>query len=437
MLTPVLPNIARAAGGGRFASVSVRRGPLWLLARIRYQLAGGMLIAVLAPSLARTQFQVELSPNSMNNTLIGTAVAMLLGAYVLRRMLPYPGVQALSFVLPAFAGSYVACISLFLFLRIDYSRFQFVASFALAIGWFVLVSIVEKHYRRPRLAIIPGGNTAGLKRLRQADWCALDRPDGLPANTTGLVADLRSDLDPAWEKFLAENAIRGVPVYHSKHVTESLTGRVEIEHLSENSLGSLLPSSVYLRLKRLVDAGGALIALPGIVVVWAVVAAAIKLEDGGPVLFRQIRMGFRGEPFEILKFRTMKVNAEANGQYYTEENDPRITKVGRFLRRYRIDELPQVVNIIRGEMSWIGPRPESLRLSEAYEVEIPFYRYRHIVRPGITGWAQVQQGWAAEVDAVVGKLHYDFFYIKHFSPWLDGLIIVRTLRTILTGFGAR
>ena len=131
----------------------------------------------------------------------------------------------------------------------------------------------------------------------------------------------------------------------------------------------------------------------------------------------------------------MRVNTA--GTHYTESEDPRITRVGAFLRKYRIDELPQILNILKGEMSWIGPRPEALPLAEWYERELAFYSYRHIVRPGITGWAQVQQGNVAKPDLVKYKLHFDFYYIKNFSPWLDIVIGVMTLRTILTGFGAR
>jgi lipopolysaccharide/colanic/teichoic acid biosynthesis glycosyltransferase len=125
------------------------------------------------------------------------------------------------------------------------------------------------------------------------------------------------------------------------------------------------------------------------------------------------------------------------GRPFTTVDDPRITPVGRLLRRYRIDELPQVINILRGEMSWIGPRPEAIELAEWYESRIPFYIYRHIVRPGITGWAQVHQGNVAEIKAATGKLHYDFYYIKKFSPWLDLLIAAKTVQILLTGHGAR
>ena len=121
----------------------------------------------------------------------------------------------------------------------------------------------------------------------------------------------------------------------------------------------------------------------------------------------------------------------------TKQGDPRVTRLGRWLRLTRIDEVPQIINILRGEMSWIGPRPEALVLSQWYERELPFYRYRHIVIPGITGWAQVNQGHVSEVGDVHEKLHYDFYYIKNFSPWLDVVILLRTIETMLTGSGAR
>jgi lipopolysaccharide/colanic/teichoic acid biosynthesis glycosyltransferase len=128
---------------------------------------------------------------------------------------------------------------------------------------------------------------------------------------------------------------------------------------------------------------------------------------------------------------------DARDAAMTQQGDNRITPIGRFLRFTRIDELPQILNILLGEMSWIGPRPEAEVLSRWYEAELPFYRYRHIVRPGITGWAQVCQGHVVDIGEVQSKLHYDFYYIKHYSAWIDLLIIVRTIRTMLTGFGSR
>jgi lipopolysaccharide/colanic/teichoic acid biosynthesis glycosyltransferase len=157
------------------------------------------------------------------------------------------------------------------------------------------------------------------------------------------------------------------------------------------------------------------------------------------VLFRQRRIGHAGHPITVYKFRTMRdaTASDERGAAITKNEDDRITRVGRVLRKLRIDELPQIINILKWEMSWIGPRPEANVLSLWYTDEIPFYRYRHVVKPGISGWAQVNQGHVAEVDEVHRKLQYDFYYIKYFSPWLDVLILFRTIKTILNGFGAR
>jgi lipopolysaccharide/colanic/teichoic acid biosynthesis glycosyltransferase len=171
-----------------------------------------------------------------------------------------------------------------------------------------------------------------------------------------------------------------------------------------------------------------------------VIGIVIRIDSPGPALFRQKRVGHAGRDMTIFKFRTMNVDVTPSDDRIaamTDNKDSRITRVGGFLRASRIDELPQIINVLKGEMSWIGPRPEAAVLSSWYASKIPFYRYRHVVRPGVSGWAQVNQGHVAGVDEVHEKLQLDFFYIKYFSPWLDVLIIFRTVKTILTGFGAR
>jgi lipopolysaccharide/colanic/teichoic acid biosynthesis glycosyltransferase len=157
------------------------------------------------------------------------------------------------------------------------------------------------------------------------------------------------------------------------------------------------------------------------------------------VLFRQTRIGHSGKKIVVYKFRTMHdrwVEDERTAAI-TITDDDRVTRLGRILRKTRLDEVPQIFNILRGQMSWIGPRPEAEVLSHWYQSEIPFYPYRHVVKPGISGWAQVNQGHVADVEQVHRKLQYDFYYIKYFSPWLDLLILMRTLKTMLTGFGSR
>jgi len=272
----------------------------------------------------------------------------------------------------------------------------------------------------------------------------MEKPEVPRDSKAAIVADLRHDHDDAWERMLAEAAINGYPVYHTKQIWESLTGRVSIEHMSENSFGSLLPNLAYRRVKRFGEVIFALFLLPILLPLMIVIGIMIVLDSRGAVFFIQERMGYRGQIFRMFKFRTMRSRPPQGGDEIaarvdaiTQSDDARITRVGRFLRRSRLDELPQILNVIRGEMSFIGPRPEAVSLSRWYEAEIPFYRYRHIVRPGITGWAQVKQGHVAELADVDQKLSYDFYYIKNFSLWIDILILLRTIPTMLSGFGAK
>ena len=287
--------------------------------------------------------------------------------------------------------------------------------------------------------LVPGGRVELVKELRAAPVLMLEDPEltGLP--DCAIVADLNADLEPEWERFLAEAAISGRPVYHYKQVWEAETGKVQIEHLSENGFGALVPSFAYQKVKRTIDMVLSVAALPFVVPLIAICALAIKLDGEGPVFFRQSRMGYRGREFDVLKLRTMTEACDGKDRALsvTRVGDQRITKVGSFLRRIRLDEVPQIFNILRGEMSWVGPRPEAVSLSQWYEAEIPFYRYRHIVRPGISGWAQVNQGHVAEVNQVEEKLQYDFYYIKNLSYWLDIVIAFRTVKVVLSGFGAK
>jgi exopolysaccharide biosynthesis polyprenyl glycosylphosphotransferase len=310
----------------------------------------------------------------------------------------------------------------------------------LCIIWFFLVYLRAQRRGELSIGIVPTGAALHLSKINSVDWRVLDGPDSDASDLTAIVADLRSDLPDAWERRLTDYALEGLPVYHSKQLMESLTGQVELEHLSENSFGGLAPVSAYMTIKHTIDWIGAAIVLIILLPILIALAIAIRLDSPGPAIFRQKRVGYRGRPFTVYKFRSMTTRAapeDNRAQAMTQANDQRVTRIGRFLRTSRIDELPQLLNVLKGEMSWIGPRPEAEVLSRWYETEIPFYRYRHIVLPGITGWAQVSQGHVAEVNDVRLKLHYDFYYIKHFSPWLDLLIVARTINTMLTGFGAR
>jgi lipopolysaccharide/colanic/teichoic acid biosynthesis glycosyltransferase len=356
-------------------------------------------------------------------------------------MAQYPGVKAAYHIFPSFAASYGSVLAVFFFARLDYSRLHFVCSFLVCVLFYYIVYFKLQRQHELRIGVVPFGQVESLAKITDVAWVTLDERDEVAPALDAIVADLRADIPPRWERFLADQAIQGTLVLHMKQLQESLTGRVAIEHLSENNFGSLIPGIIYGKVKRIGDLLISLFLLPLLLPVLIVIGIVIRLDTPGPVLFRQERMGYRGRVFQMYKLRSMTHRPEPAEDprlaAMTRHQDQRVTRVGKYLRRFRIDELPQVFNIILGQMSWIGPRPEAATLSSWYEAELPFYRYRHIVRPGITGWAQVKQGHVAEVDQVHEKLHYDFYYIKNFSFWLDLLIIAGTVRTVLNGFGAR
>ena len=410
------------------------------------QLVGGIIAAAGVP-LVVAYLRYGSPPwqgSAIGNSIAASLIAAGAALFVFRKMTAFPGTGAFAYIIPSFSITYGVVAALLLWLRVDYVSSMLLAGFVAAVSMTFYLAHRVQYGTRRCFYIVPFGKMMVIDEAPNIDWQLMKEPT-LPFDRgfAPIVADLRYDHEPAWERMLAEAALSGRPVYHTKQLRESLTGKVEIEHLSENSFGSLLPDMAYGRVKRFMDLVTSIIALPLLALPLAVVALLIKLDSPGPIFFRQTRMGFRGQPFDVLKFRTMThrdpiaCETEARAEAITQTDDKRITRIGKFLRRTRIDELPQLWNVLRGEMSWIGPRPEALPLSQWYERELPFYVYRHIVRPGITGWAQVNQGHVADLDAVNTKLHYDFFYIKHFSAWLDALIVLRTLGIVFTGFGAK
>ena len=375
-------------------------------------------------------------PNT-RNTLLGACSGFALTILTMRQIVKYPGAFPIAYALPAASIIFGILVSALFILRLDYSTQILLIGFIVTVIWAHAEYFLWHRYYASIFAVVPKGEALELGEYHGAEFFLLTEPDLKGARINGIVADLRTrGLTPDWERFLANCTLNRIPVYHTRQIRESLAGRVKIDHLYENEFGALLPSSFYEGFKRLIDILFTVVILPLLLPILFITAVAIRLESKGPVFFIQTRMGFRGKPFKMIKFRSMYIGKKGAG-FTNERNDPRITKVGRFIRKYRFDELPQIWNILLGQMSYIGPRPESMELSEWYQKDVPFFAYRHVVRPGISGWAQVNQGYAAEIDGMNEKLEYDFYYIKHFSFWLDTLIVFKTIKTILTGFGAR
>jgi exopolysaccharide biosynthesis polyprenyl glycosylphosphotransferase len=199
----------------------------------------------------------------------------------------------------------------------------------------------------------------------------------------------------------------------------------------------LARNSPYHYLKRLFDVALSALLLIICAPLILLIAGAVRLGDGRPILFRQVRVGREGELFTAYKFRTMRGESSGDqaADIYTREGDPRITRVGRWLRKMRLDELPQLWNVLRGDMSLIGPRAEWIKCAERYEQKIPFYHFRHLVKPGITGWAQVNYPYGESDEDAIEKLKYDLYYIRHYSLKLDAMIFLKTVHTVLFGKG--
>ncbi|MGD0884669.1 MAG: TIGR03013 family XrtA/PEP-CTERM system glycosyltransferase [Thermodesulfovibrionales bacterium] len=233
----------------------------------------------------------------------------------------------------------------------------------------------------------------------------------------------------------------GIEVVDAPSFYEDLTGKLLIEDITPSwfifSNGfKMTPAMRYY--KRALDIFFSMLGLLMVMPFIPLLALAVKLDSRGPIFFRQVRVGEREKRFVLYKFRTMREDAETTtGAIWAQSNDPRITRVGRFLRTTRLDEIPQLYNVLRGDMSFIGPRPERPEFIEMLSKIIPYYTERHFVKPGISGWAQVRYPYGASVEDAIEKLRYDLYYIKNISLVLDIVIIIETVKVMLFGKGAR
>ena len=241
---------------------------------------------------------------------------------------------------------------------------------------------------------------------------------------------------------LLEFRLKGIDILDMPAVYEQLTRRIPVEHIRDEWI--IFASGFYLvvrdyiqKIKRLIDFGVSAFLLTISLPIMLLTAIAIRLDSPGPIFFKQTRVGKDDQDFTLWKFRSMRSNAEENGAVWAGEKDSRITRVGKWIRLLRIDELPQLINVFRGEMSLIGPRPERPEFVRQLSEKIPYYFLRHAVRPGITGWAQVNYRYGASVEDARYKLEYDLYYIKNMSLLLDLKIILRTIGVVLFGQGAR
>lgn len=283
-----------------------------------------------------------------------------------------------------------------------------------------------------------GPNSGRQESIKSALRTAITNSQTDVVVVTSPLEQTRGDL----VRMLIEARFSGLSVFDAPTFIQSTTGKLPVEYLNDGwfitASGFRLFQGGVVRVKRLSDlvlaSVGLLICSPLIILA----AVLLILFSHGPVFYSQERVGLNGRLFRLVKFRSMAVGAEeVASPTWAGENDPRVDRIGSFLRAYHLDELPQLINILKSEMSFVGPRPERPFFVEKLEQIIPYYRLRHSVRPGLTGWAQVNYQYGASVEDALEKLKYDLFYIQHVSLFLDTKILLKTIRTVLTRKGSR
>lgn len=303
-------------------------------------------------------------------------------------------------------------------------------------------SVIDLLRRRPDIGmeVSEGCDESGVMMPGQTYTAVLHKFDAPKPRIDRIIVALKDRRGSMPVQDLLNLRLRGVVIEESTSVIERLSGTLPLDGLNPSALiftqgFNVRPSLLFAR--RLISIAVSFLALVICLPFIPFIILAVRISSPGPIFFRQIRVGYRGLPFTIYKFRTMRQDAEANGAVWAAKNDSRVTSVGRFLRKSRLDEIPQLWNVLRGDMAFVGPRPERPEFVQWLIKEIPYYHLRHVIRPGVTGWAQVRYRYGASLEETRRKLEYDLYYIKHISLSLDLLIMFETVKTILLRRGAQ
>lgn len=385
------------------------------------------------------------------DTLWWSVCAFIATTLLIDRFIHVPAAEGGIWVVFSSAASFTSLLLVFGATHSFYSRAALAGAFVVVTAW--LFAGIRTHLRSLVLRLgVPEPDVLNLlssarDALRNARLTHVQaelietRRVGELMSLDGVVIDRYSEKSEELRRIISTLKVSGVRIYSADHIHEILTGRLALSHTEDSFLDDSSGRVIYAIIKRLLDILGASILLFVLCIPMLVIALALRIEYGTGALFVQERVGRGGGLFRMIKFCTMRpaafAEADATGLSSQSHDELRVTRVGRLLRHYRLDELPQLFNVLAGTMSLIGPRPEWVATAADFFERIPHYPYRHLVRPGITGWAQVNQGHVTNLPDAMIKLELDLFYVKHMSFALDLVIGIRTMRTVLTGHGAR
>lgn len=434
-----MSNASAVRPNGNLASRQAKRQVrhLWIAAM-------GALLLVPAYFLAKYMAEQQWVTPLFSQTVLLCSLPYALAAQLLYRSIHVPAAEQRTFLLINTLLPFLLLVLGLALMQKSYSRGALLMITSLTLGWFWLAERLMQRGDKLQLLYLDEHSVHDLERELAGNHHLLEKHvdlvkwtacEDISVDCDGALVCDTSRLSLAQISQLTQVKQRHIRLYSGAAIAESLTGRKSMQVLS-NLLWQPDGNPAYDTFKRMVDVVAVALSAPLWLPLGCLVALAIKIDSTGPVLFSQIRTGWHGRPFRIWKFRTMRPEQNAQARF-ADAGDERITRLGRFLRKSRLDEIPQLVNVLLGHMSLIGPRPEQHSFVNDFAASIPSYPYRHLVRPGLTGWAQVMQGYAASEEETVVKLRYDLYYVSHYSPALDLLILVKTLKTIFTGQGAR
>ena len=430
------------ADRGTLASSTARRQS----AQLGWSFAGCITL-VLSYAIALGLMRIDWVTPQFPQTVLWCTLPYLLCAHWIYRSAGLPAAERTSMLLVTTVTPFLLLMLGFALLQQPYSRGAVLLVYVLCTTWFVVGDWLHTRSHVQRLACLDAGIAEKLRL-----WCGTGRMSNhdielhpLPTNPVdtaellafdGVVLDRRVAASIERSQLLGKLKLNHMRLYSVEAVAELLSGRKMLPS-EQDELWELDGNPAYDLAKRTMDVLMVLAMAPLWLGVCVIVGIAVRVNSAGPVLYSQMRVGRNGRSFRLWKFRSMRHQAQESAARFAQANDERITRVGRFIRRWRLDELPQLVNVLAGHMSLIGPRPEQLAFVEAFATRIPAYTYRHLVRPGLTGWAQMQQGYADSEEGTAVKLSYDLYYVAHYSMALDLLIFYKTARIVLSGFGAR
>ncbi len=408
----------------------------------------GLLPQALGYAVAHKMQHVGWVTPLFPSTVLWCAVPYLLATRWLHQGAHLPQLEQGGFLLVVTTVAFLLAPLGFALLQAPYSRGAVLLAYVLALAWLLCGHALWGRRRTLHLAYLDAGVPVALRqmlrpqeqgddRLRLTSWVAglPDREERMVVD--GVVLDRLAETDAQRQQWISALKLQRIPLYSAEAAAEMLSGRKITGALGEQDLWQLTSHPAHDIAKRMLDLGLTLFTVPLWVPLCLGAGLAVKLDSPGPMLYSQLRMGRHGHSFRIWKLRSMRHEPASHTAQFARQQDDRITRVGRFIRRTRLDELPQLWNVLRGDMSLIGPRPEQAQFAQTFAATMPTYPYRHLVRPGLTGWAQVQQGYTDSAEQTAIKLSYDLYYVAHCSMALDLLIAYKTVHTVLTGFGAR